>query len=86
MTDTLILTADDGTEHEFYIEEQTRVNGTDYLLVADAREGDANALILKDVSEENDEEARYVPVEDEKELEALLAVFEEMLDDTDIRM
>lgn len=84
--DTIKITADNGVETEFYIEEQTRVNGRDYLLVADSREGDANALILKDESEEPDEEARYVPVEDERELEALMRIFEEMLDDTDIRM
>lgn len=84
--DTIILTADDGTENEFFIEEQTRINGADYLLVADAAEGDANALILKDVSEENDSEACYVPVDDEDELAAVLKIFEEMLDDTDIRM
>ncbi len=84
--ETLKFVADDGRETEFFIEEQARVNGTDYLLVADAAEGDANALILKDVSEETDEEARYVPVEDGGELEALLKVFEEMMDDTDIRM
>ncbi len=86
MNDTLRLTADDGTETEFYIEEQTRVNGTDYLLAADSREGDANALILKDISEENEEEACYVPVTDEEELASVMKVFEEMLDDTDIRM
>ncbi len=84
--DTIILTADDGTENEFFIEEQTRIGGTDYLLVADAAEGDANALILKDISEENDSEACYVPVDDEDELAAVLKIFEEMLDDTDIRM
>ncbi len=84
--DTIRLTADDGSVTEFYIEEQTRIGGTDYLLVADSPDGDANALILKDVSGENDTEASLVPVEDEDELEALLKVFAEILDDTDIRM
>ena len=80
------MIADDGTICTFYVEEQTRVNGTDYLLVADAEEGDANACIFKDISDEASEEASYVPVEDEEELEALMKIFEEMLDDTDIRM
>ncbi|MDO4619884.1 MAG: DUF1292 domain-containing protein [Lachnospiraceae bacterium] len=83
---TVTFTAADGTETEFYVEEQTRVNGKNYLLVTDSQEGDANALILKDISEDADEEAEYVPVEDETELNALLKIFEEMLDDTDIVM
>ena len=74
-------------DHEFYVVEQTRVNGTNYLLVADAPEGDANALILKDISDEASAEAEYVPVEDEAELAALMKVFNEMTDDdTDILM
>ena len=84
--ETVRFIAEDGTEEEFYIEERTRLHGSDYLLVTDSPEGDANALILKDISDESSEEAQYVPVEDEKELGALLKVFEEMLDDTAIEM
>lgn len=81
---TVTLIADDGTEEEFFVEEQARVGGTDYLLVSDDPGGDANALILKDISEDSSGEARYVPVEDGAELEALIKVFEEMLEDTDL--
>ena len=35
---------------EFFVLEQTRINGADYLLVAEEEEGDCEALILKDVS------------------------------------
>lgn len=84
--ETIELMADDGTICKFYVEEQTRVNGTDYLLVTDSQEGDANAFLFKDISDAASEEAAYVPVEDEKELEALMKIFEEILDDTDIRM
>ena len=84
--ETIKLIADDGTECSFFIEEQTRVNGTDYLLVADSDEGDANAFIFKDISDETSEEASYVPVTDEKELEALMKIFTEMLDDADLTM
>ncbi|HAV27242.1 MAG TPA: DUF1292 domain-containing protein [Lachnospiraceae bacterium] len=68
-------------DHEFYVVEQTRVNGTNYLLVADAPEGDAEAMILKDISDESSGEAEYVPVADEKLLEALMKVFSELLED-----
>ena len=87
MTETVTFTGEIGEQTVFYIEEQARVNGTDYLLVSDAPEGDANALILKDISDEASAEAEYVPVEDEAELAALMKVFNEMTDDdTDILM
>ena len=77
---------EDGTEAEFYVEEQTRVNGTDYLLVTDSMDDEANAYILKDSSEETDPEADYVMVEDDVELEAMSKVFSQMMDDVDIEM
>ena len=39
-----------------------------------------------DTSDETSEEASYVPVTDEKELEALMKIFTEMLDDADLTM
>ena len=81
--ETVKFKTDDGQELEFYIEEQTRLNGTNYLLVADSEEEEANAFILKDISKDTDEEAEYVFVEDENELDALLRVFEEMMDDAE---
>ena len=77
---------ENGAENMFYVEEQTRINGTDYLLVTDAPEGDAEALILKDISEESDPEAEFVPVEDPVELDSLMRIFSEMLTDTDFEM
>ena len=41
---------EDGNEVEFYVEEQTRVNGRDYLLVSDSQDDEAQAYILKDMS------------------------------------
>lgn len=84
-TNKVILIDDEGNEEEFYIEEQTRVYGKNYILVSTAQEGDAEALILKDISEDSNEEAAYVPVDDESELAAVMKIFEEMLDDIDIQ-
>ena len=84
-TNKIILIDDEGNEEVFYIEEQTRVYGKNYILVSTAQEGDAEALILKDISEDSNEEAAYVPVDDESELAAVMKIFEEMLDDIDIR-
>ncbi len=73
----LTFLAADGTETEFFIEDSTRVNGVDYLLVTDSDADDANALILKDLSESSSDEADYVIVEDDDELRALLKIFQE---------
>lgn len=78
--------SEDGTIEEFYIEEQTRIGGTAYLLVSDSPEEEANAYILKDVSEDTCQEACYVIVEDDEELEAVFKVFEQMMEDVDWKM
>ena len=41
---------EDGTEAEFYVEEQTRIGGVAYLLVSDSQDDEATAYIFKDVS------------------------------------
>lgn len=77
----------DGTEEvEFYVLEQTKVNGAAYILVTDSEEDDAECLILKDTSDSDDSESVYEIVEDDVELEAVSRVFEELLEDVDIEM
>lgn len=66
---------------DFYVLEQTRINGTNYILVTDFEEGDGEALILKDTSQDGEEESLYAIVSDEEELAAVAGVFENMLDD-----
>lgn len=75
---------ENGAEAEFCVLEQTRVNGMNYLLVADSQEGDAQCLILKDIAGEEEKESLYEIVEDEQELDALLTIFEQLLGDTKI--
>ena len=84
--DKITFITDMGEKVEFYVEEQTRVNGVDYILVSDSMEEEANAYILKDLSADTDLEADYVMVEDEVELEAISKVFSQMMDDVDIEM
>lgn len=69
---------------EFYVLEETRIGGVNYILVTDSEEGDAECLILKDLSEAEDAEAIYAIVEDENELDSVFGVFEQMLEDVDI--
>lgn len=71
---------------EFFVLEQTRVNGNNYILVTDSEEDEAECLILKDTSAAEDTESLYEIVEDDVELSAVLKVFEELLEDVDIEM
>lgn len=66
---------------EFFVLEQTRLGGYNYILVTDFEEGDGEALILKDLSKDGEEESRYIIVSDDEELEAVAGVFEDMLED-----
>ena len=71
---------------EFFVLEQTRVNGSNYILITDSEEDEAECLILKDTSAAEDTESLYEIVEDDVELSAILKVFEELLEDVDIEM
>ncbi len=87
MTKGLItLTDDEGSEIDFYILEQTELGGQTYRLVTDSAEDEeeAEALILREIVTENNE-AVYETVEDETELNALSKLFEELLEDVDIK-
>ena len=66
---------------DFYVLEQTRIGGFNYILVTDFEEGDGEALILKDISKDGEEESVYTIVSDDEELKAVAGVFENMLED-----
>ena len=83
----IIFTTEDNEEIEFYVLEQTRINGINYLLIADSDDEDseANAMILKE-RETAQDDIVYDVVENDEELEAVSKVFETMMDDIDIEM
>ena len=74
---------DDGV-CEFYVIDETRISGKNYILVSESLEDESEAMILKDISADSDTEAVYVPVEDDVELDAVAGVFAENLGDIDI--
>lgn len=77
----------DGTgEDEFFVLEETKINGAAYILVSDSEDDDGECLILKEVEEESQSESVYEIVEDETELAAVSKVFEELLEDVSIEM
>lgn len=80
----LVFEPEEGNPVEFYVLEQTKLGGIQYILVTEEEEGDGEALILKDVSASEEEEAVYEIVEDETELDAVAAVFENMLEDIEL--
>ena len=72
------------TEVEFFVLEQTRINGVSYILVTDSEDGDAQCLILRDTSPADDTDSVYEIVDDDNELGVISKVFEELLEDVDI--
>lgn len=80
----LIFQDENGDAAEFYVLEQTRVGGVNYLLVADSEEEDGECLILRDTAKEEDKDSLYEIVEDARELDVLLDIFGQLLDDVDI--
>lgn len=68
---------------DFYVLEQTTIAGTNYILVTDVEEGDGEALILKDLSTSEDADSLYEIVSEETELNAVAAVFENILEDVE---
>ena len=79
----MVFKADGEEAVEFYVLEQTRIGGIDYILVTDTEEDDGEALILKDMSQPGEAEALYEIVTEDEELDAVSAVFESMLEDID---
>ncbi len=80
----IVFTPEGGEPVRFYVLEQTRLGGVDYILVTDSEEGDGEALILRDSSAMEDEEAVYEIVSDDDELDAVAAVFENILEDVEL--
>ena len=78
--------ADGSGEDEFFVLEETRINGSTYLLVTDSEEDDAECLILKETEGSVPGDSVYEIVEDETELLAVSKVFEELLEDVNIEM
>ena len=83
----LTFVTEDQESVDFYIIEETRVNGINYLLVTeseDEEDEEAEAYILKGAGGAEDTEAVYEFVESEEELDAVSRIFAELLEDMDL--
>ena len=68
---------------EFFVVEETQINGVKYLLVTEEEDGDSDAYILEELSNDK-EDIVYSMVEDDEKLTALGKVFAELIDVADI--
>ena len=87
----IIMNSEEGDSLSFFVIEETKLNGTQYLLVSEqnpeeTEEDDfeeVDSTVLKCVSEDG-EDAIYEFVEDDAEWDAVLSVFSELIEDLDI--
>ncbi|MDO4329943.1 MAG: DUF1292 domain-containing protein [Lachnospiraceae bacterium] len=84
----ITLQTEDGELVDFFVLEETRINGMNYLLVTDEEDEDADGecYILKDTSKVEEAEAVYQFVEDDDELNDLFQIFTQLLDDADVEL
>lgn len=71
---------------DFFVLEETKINGVSYILVTDSEDEDGECMILKDTSLPEEKESVYQVVEDDVELTAVSKVFGELLEDVEIEM
>ena len=83
METVIFVDSETNEEIEFFVIEETQINGTKYLLVAEDDTEDSDAYILEALVDEDDHIV-YSMVEDDARLEALGKVFAELLDDADV--
>lgn len=84
----ITLQTDTGETVDFYVLEETRINGMNYLMVTDSEENDeeGECYVLKDVSKAEDSEALYEFVENDDELDYLFRIFTELLADAEVEL
>lgn len=90
MDENMIISfaTDDGEEVDFFVLEQTKLNGVDYLLVSDTlddEDEDVEVYIMKEVKEE-DGLTSYEFVEDENEIGIIGKLFQEILEESDMEI
>lgn len=83
----VVFTDEFGLETVFYVLEQTKINGVNYLLATDSdEEEEAEAYIFKEIDGSDEEETVLCLVDDEEEMVAISKVFAELMEDIEIEM
>ena len=79
MLEKIAFLDDENKEVELYVLDETKVGGVNYLLVSESDDEDSECYIFKEVSEADDE-ISYEPVDDDRELDYIGKIFQEMMD------
>ena len=82
----VVFKSEDGENLEFHIVEQTTINNIRYILATDVMDDEVAYILNETFSDSAKEESVFEFVEDERELDAISKVFEQLLDDIDIEL
>lgn len=86
MDNKILLVSENDENIELNVIEETKLNGINYILVTSTDEESDECYIMKDISSPNNEEADYIFVEDDNELEAVFDIFEKIMAEDDIKI
>jgi hypothetical protein len=88
--ESISFLTDDNTEVEFFVLEQTTINGRNYLLVSEeaepAEDEETIVYVMREADGSDGDMVSYEFVEEEKELESVSIVFEQLMEDMDIEV
>ena len=85
MESITLMAPDTEEEITVFVLEETTLNEHKYLLVTEDSEGDTEAFILKEIAAD-DTDATYEIVDDDVEFEAVVKIFQELVEDTDFEV
>ena len=86
--DTILLTDEDGIETEFMIIDSLEYDGNTYILVLESAlidDEDAEAMVLKKVAEDGEEDS-YELIEDDEEFDKVADLFAAQGEDYDVEV
>lgn len=83
MLEKITFLDDEDQEAELYVLEETKVGGVNYLLVSESDDEEAVCYIFKEIRVSETDEVSYEPVEDDRELEYIGGIFQELIDEED---
>ncbi|MBR5468506.1 MAG: DUF1292 domain-containing protein [Firmicutes bacterium] len=86
--DTILLTDEDGIETEFMIIDSLEYDGNKYILVLESAlidDEDAEAMVLKKIAEDGEEDS-YELIEDDEEFDKVADLFAAQGEDYDVEV
>ena len=84
-SDCIEFETEDGEKVLFYVVEETMLGGINYLLVTDSEEEEADAYIMREMTDQDGQRV-YELVEDDEELDAVSKIFSELLEDIELEI